>query len=536
MPDAAPGAVANAAPGGARMPDPAPGAVTAAAQGSSETRRDVGLLTPVAVGHDEAVSDTAVLDALVTAEVALVRAWAETGAAPAEAAVAVTEACRAHGIDPAELAAAAVAGGNPVIPLVPRLRALVDTRARAWVHRGATSQDILDSALMLVARDAGARIAASLSEAESHLAALARAQRDTVAAARTLGQHAVPTTVGLRAATWVAGIRRARHRLDGAVAGLPAQLGGAAGTLAAFVHTADRELGAAVAGQVATRLPGLFAAELGLAAPEAPWHTTRWPVTELGDAIVQVTDALGVLAADIATLSRTEIGELAEGSAGGSSAMPQKQNPAASVLVRSAAIRAPHLGATLHTAAALAVDERPDGAWHAEWPALRELLRLALGASATAARIAAGLRIDTAAVARNLAATGGRIVAERLAAVLAPRIGPDRLAAILGAAADGGSLADLLRAEPGLDDLDLADLLDPTSYTGLAGVLVDRIVPDTGPPAPDADALSPDAPPSPDAALPSPDAALPSPDAALPSPDAALPSPDAAPPSPEQTA
>ena len=133
---------------------------------------------------------------------------------------------------------------------------------------------------------------------------------------------------------------------------------------------------------------------------------------------MQAIDAVGVIAADVATLGRTEIGELAEGVGGGSSAMPQKQNPAASVLIRSAALRAPQLGATLHLASALAVDERPDGAWHAEWPTLRELLRLALGATGTAARLVAGLQVDAAAVARNLARHGGLIVAERLSLVL----------------------------------------------------------------------------------------------------------------------
>ena len=177
--------------------------------------------------------------------------------------------------------------------------------------------------------------------------------------------------------------------------------------------------------------PAAFAAELALAAPDAPWHTTRWPVTELGDALVQAIDAVAVIATDVATLGRTEIGELSEGVGGGSSAMPQKQNPAASVLIRSAALRAPQLGATLHLAAAFAVDERPDGAWHAEWPTLRELLRLALGATGTAARLVAGLQVDADAVARNLAATRGLIVAERLSLAVGPVIGKERVSQIV---------------------------------------------------------------------------------------------------------
>ncbi|WP_243077209.1 lyase family protein [Microbacterium sp. SS28] len=440
----------------------------------SEHARDVGLLSPVTVGHDDVVTDAAILAALVDAEVALVHAYASLGvAAPAAAVAAALEDARPGGTDPIDaraLAESSVAGGNPVIPLVRLLKARVPSADRAWVHRGATSQDILDSALMLVAKRATGLIAASLRETEAALTALAAAHRDEVAAARTLTQHAVPTTVGLRASTWVRGIRRAIERVDAAAAQLPAQLGGAGGTLASFVEHAGPE--------VASGLPGAFARGLGLAAPEAPWHTTRWPVTELGDALVQAIDAAGVLAADVATLSRTEIGELAEGSGGGSSAMPQKQNPAASVLIRSAALRAPQLGATLHLAAALAVDERPDGAWHAEWPALRDLLRLALGASAHAASLARGLRVDSDAVARNLALTRGLLLAERVSLVLGPVVGAARVAAIVSAAAEGEDLEALIEEaliEAGTSSVDVGPLLDPARYTGLAGELVDRV-------------------------------------------------------------
>lgn len=445
---------------------------------------DVGLLSPVTVGRDEVVSDAAVLDALIAVEVALGRAWVRVGAAPDAAAAAIADAAADHGIDPAELAAAAVAGGNPIIPLVKLLKRRVPEGARDWLHRGATSQDIVDTALMLVARRAAVGVLASLAALEVALSAFAAAHRDEVAAARTLTQHAVPTTIGLRATTWLRGVRRATARLADARAELPVQLGGAAGTLAAFtaIGGADR----------AAALPAALAEELGLAAPEAPWHTTRWPVTELGDALVQAIDAVGVIAADVATASRTEIGELAEGVGGGSSAMPQKQNPAASVLVRSAALRAPQLGATLHLAAALAVDERPDGAWHAEWPTLRDLLRLALGATAHAAALVAGLRVDAEAVARNLGVTGGLIVTERLSVVLGPVLGAERVAGFVAAAAAGEDLATVLTADADVADLArgrgttaaelVADLLDPARYTGLAGRLVDEAVADAADP------------------------------------------------------
>ncbi|WP_309069123.1 lyase family protein, partial [Microbacterium sp.] len=361
----------------------------------SRSGLDQGLLSPATAGREAPVTDDAVLAALVTAEIGLVEAYAAVGGLDQERdragvladarglAALLDEGAGAAMLDARELALAGIAGGNPVIPLVKRLRQAAGALVRPWVHRGATSQDILDTALMMVAKDAAGHVLSSLDATTEALERFAREHRDQTAAARTLTQHAVPTTTGLRAANWLRALRRSRERLAAARDCLPAQLGGAGGTLASFVEIlgADR----------AARLPAAFADAVGLAAPDAPWHTARWPVTELGDALVQALDALGVLAADVATLSRTEIGELAEGSGGGSSAMPQKQNPARSVLIRSAALRGPHLGATLHTTAALAVDERPDGAWHAEWPTLRELLRVALGAAAHAADLADGL-------------------------------------------------------------------------------------------------------------------------------------------------
>ena len=435
---------------------------------------DVGLLSPLTVGAEEGLTDDAVLDALVAAEAALVHALGARGLAPADTVAAIERAlgwrgagltCHGHGLDARTLARAAVAGGNPVIPLVGLLKERVPAADRVWIHRGATSQDIVDSALMRVAADSAAIVAETLARIDAVLAALATAESGTAAAARTLTQHGVPTTMGLRVANWRRGVRRAAERLDAARAALPVQLGGAGGTLASFVELFGPEGAAA--------LPAAYADALGLAAPDAPWHTSRWPVTELGDALVQTVDALGKIATDVATLSRTEIGELAEGSGGGSSAMPQKQNPVASVLLRSAALRAPQLGATLHLAAALAADERPDGAWHAEWPTLRELLRLARGAAAHGESLVTGLRVDHDAVARNLALTHGLIISERLSLVLTPVIGKDAVTAIVTAAGRGGDLralvADAVSAAGAALDVDA--LLDPVQYLGLAPVL-----------------------------------------------------------------
>ena len=458
---------------------------------------DRGLLSPVSVGFDEETGDAEFAACLIAAEVALVRAWAAVGVAPRAVAERVSDALgwrdSGSGRDLASgglralpdfpldrLVEEAVAGGNPVIPLVGMLRERVPEDCRRWVHRGATSQDIMDSALMLLAARAGGSMLRELAGVSERLAEFAAGHRDDVCAARTLTQHAVPTTVGLRASGWLRGVDRARARLRDALDALPAQLAGAGGTLASFVEIARLEAasGSESPADTASALPAALARELGLAAPDGPWHTVRWPVTELGDALVQAVDAVAVIAADVATLGRTEIGELAEGSGGGSSAMPQKRNPARSVLIRSAALRAPQLGATLHTAAALAVDERPDGAWHAEWPTLRELLRLACGATGRAADLVAGLRADPEAARRNLALSRGLIVAERLSIVLGPVIGADRVKRIVAEAGAGADLAELLRAEPGVAEagIDIAALLDPQNYTGLAGAIVDAAI------------------------------------------------------------
>lgn len=435
--------------------------------------RNVGLLSPVSIGTQDAASDRVVVAHLIEAELALIRALVAAGVAPA-AAGAAAEAVREAppAVDLVRLAADSVAGGNPVIPLIPLVKEAVrrqDPDAAAWVHAGATSQDILDSALMTLGRDVAATVVADLERTESALAALARTHRDDPAAARTLTQQGVPTTLGLKATVWLRAIARARRRLADAAAALPAQLGGAGGTLAAFVERFGAD--------AALALPARYAAELGLQAPEAPWHTDRWPVTELGDALTAAVAAAGMFGSDVASLARTEVGEAAVGAAGGSSAMPQKQNPVDAVLLRSAALRAPALAATLHVAAGLAVDERPDGAWHAEWPALQELLQLTAGAAARAAALAEGLTLDAARARANLGLTDGLIVSERLGIVLVPLVGKARFDALLAAASAAapaaGRLAALVRALPEASGLDVDDLLDPARYTGLAGALVD---------------------------------------------------------------
>lgn len=356
----------------------------------------------------ELMTDQTLLAAMVAVESAWLNALVAAGLAPVGAvdlrALTEPQDCETLALDAED-------GGNPVIGLV----ALLRERAGGWVHRGLTSQDVLDTALMLAARSVAETLADQLAEQISTLSVLASTHRATQMVARTLTQHAVPTTFGAKAAVWLNGVVDAYRQLD--ALSFPVQIGGAGGTLAATTELAalaGRENPADVVVQVAQSA----AAALGLD-NRLPWHTTRAPVTAIGDALVGCTDAWSHIASDVVTLARPEIGELSEpatGSRGGSSTMPHKRNPVLSILIRRAAMAAPHLAATLHTAAALAHDERPDGAWHAEWDTLRMLARRAVVAGSQCSELLAGLEVHAEQMAANLdsADVGGeqRAVAE----------------------------------------------------------------------------------------------------------------------------
>ncbi|MFD5710737.1 3-carboxy-cis,cis-muconate cycloisomerase [Streptomyces pharetrae] len=418
-----------------------------------------GLLAPGWAGSPAAAatSDSAYLRALLDAEAALTRVQAALGLAPAEAATAVTEAAGTGRFDVRALAERARGGGNPVIPLVADLTEAVGEEYGSYVHRGATSQDILDTATMLVAARTLDVVLADLGRTERALSRLAAEHRDTAMPGRTLTQHAVPTTFGLKAAGWRSLVLDARDRVSTVRDSLPAQLGGAAGTLAAF---------GAYGASDPTALPAEYARELGLRAPDLPWHTLRTPVADLAGCLAFTAGALGKPAVDVLTLSRTEIAEVMEGSGGGSSAMPHKSNPVRAALIASAARRAPQLAATLYGSLA-AEDERPAGAWHAEWEPLRDLLRLVGGAARDAAELAEGLRVRPEVMREHLDLTHGLIVSERLSAELAPVLGRARAKELLTRlASEGHPLAEA----PELADADL----DPAHYTGSAGALTDR--------------------------------------------------------------
>jgi len=344
-----------------------------------------------------ATGDRAVLAALCQVEAALARACGRAGLVDAAIVPEIAAACdELAAADPAELGPGGAAGGNPVIPLVAALRDRVRQRAgqpaAAAVHLGATSQDILDTALMLLSHRALGVVRTDLAGCAAAAAELTRAHRTTPMAGRTLLQQAVPTTFGALAAVWGAGLDRSHARLGAVRAALPAQLGGAAGTLATlYPH--------------GLRVAAAFADELGLAEPDGVWHTERTRIAELAAALGQTAAATGKVATDIVLLAQTEIGEVREAAPGGSSAMPHKQNPIAAITARAAAAQAPGLVATLFGNSAHEL-QRAAGSWHAEWPALIALLRAAGGAASRLHASLTGLHIDTEAMHRNLGQPG----------------------------------------------------------------------------------------------------------------------------------
>ena len=332
------------------------------------------LFGPLFVPDDlrKAVSGRAWLQAMLDAERALAAATGIEG---------VAEFCDAALYDLDEIAREGRAAGNPVEPLV---RALRERSGIAEAHRGATSQDILDTAAMLVARDARTLVVGELDGTARVCAGLADAHRTTVMAARTLLQQAVPTTFGLKAATWLAGLLHARRTLLGVE--LHAQLGGAGGTLALL-------------GDGAVDVLRDYSRELGLAEPLVPWHTSRGPVRELAGALDLVAGAAAKIALDVILLAQDEVGEVRVPPGGVSSTMPHKQNPVDAVRARACARRA-------HALVAIFMGEheheRAAGAWHAEWEPLGELLALAGGAVSAVRILVETLEVDGEQMRANL--------------------------------------------------------------------------------------------------------------------------------------
>jgi 3-carboxy-cis,cis-muconate cycloisomerase len=443
--------------------------------------------------------DTAWLQAMLDAEAGLARALERAGLAPAGAGKAVTAAASAANFDPNELGGLAALTGNPVPGLARALARQVPQTAVSAVHRGATSQDIVDTAAMLLAKRAIDVMRADLARAADALAGLAAAHRGSIMIGRTLLQQAVPVTFGLVAAGWLTSVDEARAGLDSLGPRLAVQFGGAAGTLASL-------------GEAGQRVAALLAGELGLAVPVLPWHTDRLRIIDLGTALARVAAALGKIARDVTLLAQSEIGELSEGAGadqrgadqrgadqrgadhqapaasprrGGSSAMPHKRNPVASIAILGCTRQVPGLLATLAMATEQEL-QRAAGAWHAEWEPLTALLRLTGSASSWAAELLPGLVVDTSRMAANLAATKGLPLAEHVSSLLAGVLGGAQahdLVAEAGARAvsAGLPLRDVLLAVPKLEERlssagitaeQIDSALEPSGYLGVADAFV----------------------------------------------------------------
>jgi 3-carboxy-cis,cis-muconate cycloisomerase len=415
---------------------------------------------------------------MLDVEAALARVQARLGVVPATAVDAICVACNAQTIDIASLAIAAAAAGNLAIPLVKQLTASVaksDAEAAKYVHWGATSQDIIDTALILQLRDALTHIERDLQQLGDLLAKFAKQHQSTPLAGRTWMQQALPITLGLKAATWLDPLQRHRTRIDALKSRLLVlQFGGAAGTLASL-------------GDAGLQVAQALATELKLALPALPWHATRDRVVELASVLGAITGSLGKIARDISLLAQSEIAELAEPHAtgrGGSSAMPHKRNPVACANVLAAATRMPGLVATMLTAMPQE-NERALGGWQAEWECLPQIVQLTGAALEQMLHTVAGLQVDAARMHANLHATDGLIMAESVTLELARTLGRPAAYDLVEkvcqqAVVERRHLRDVLASQADviaiLSPEKLDALFDPLQYTGQARIFVERAV------------------------------------------------------------
>lgn len=423
-------------------------------------------------------TDRAHLQGMLDFEAALARAEARTGVIPAEAAGPIAAQCDAAHYDLGALAEAAARAGNTAIPLVKALTAKVaakDKTAAGFVHWGATSQDAMDTGLVLQLGKALALIEADLSKLSVNLATLAQAHRQTPMVGRTWLQHALPITFGLKAAGWLDAVERHRARIAELKPRLLVlQFGGAAGTLAAL-------------GDKGLVVAEVLAAELKLSLPATPWHAARDRVVEFGAALALLTGTLGKMARDIALLMQTDVGEAFEPAGegkGGSSTMPHKRNPVGAAAVLAAATRVPHLAGSL-LSGMVQEHERGLGGWHAEWQVLPELVQLSAGALAHMTEVIGGLDVRPEQMRANLDATHGLIMAEAVAMALGAKLGKQEAHHLIEAASkraisEQRHLRDVLTDDKAvmqhLDRAALDKLFDPLGYTGVAIALIDRVL------------------------------------------------------------
>ncbi len=405
-------------------------------------------------------------------EAALASAEASVGVIPREAALAIAASCRVELFDVAALYHEAARAGTPAIPLVRMLTVRVEGDAQKFVHWGATSQDAIDSALMLQMREGLDLLVDGLLGLCSACALHAEQHRGTLMAGRTLLQQALPITFGLKAARWLALATRQVGALHACRQHLAVQLGGAAGTLASL-------------GDKGLRVVELLAETLQLAVPELPWHTERDRVAQIAATLGVVAGAMEKIAGDVALLAQTEVGEVAEGSApgkGGSSAMPQKRNPVdATSAVASARLA---IGMVPVIMAGMAQEhERAVGGWQAEWAAIPSLFRYTAGAVERVRDAVVGLQIDADRMSANLAITRGLIMSESLTMALATRLGRPEAYRIVQAACQQVIESDVELRQVALADTrintvlspeEIERSLDPASYLGSTDAFIDR--------------------------------------------------------------
>src|SRR3954465_6369685 len=422
--------------------------------------------------------DAATLQHMLDFEAALARAEAAVGVIPTSAAEPIAQACTAGAFELAALAEAATRSGNLAIPLVKALTAAggkADADAARYVHWGATSQDVIDTATMLTLRAAIDALLPDLHRAIAGFAKLARQHRNTVMVARTWLQHALPMPFGLKLAEYAAALHRSKLRLQRVRSEtLALQFGGAAGPPAAL---GDKGL------PVAEKL----AQELGLRLPDAPWHTHRDRIAEAASVFAIIAGTCGKIARDVSLMMQTDVGEAFEPSGegrGGSSTMPHKRNPVAAASALAAATMAPNLAATIF-AAQVQDHERSAGPWHAEWPTLPTLLLVTSGALAAIVDIAEGLEVDAARMRVNLDATHGLIMAEAVTMALAEKIGKSEAHHLVEAASkkavtEKKDLRDVLTKDSKitahLDTDRITKLFEPMAYQGVSQALIDRLL------------------------------------------------------------
>ncbi|WP_297845239.1 3-carboxy-cis,cis-muconate cycloisomerase [Pseudomonas sp.] len=423
-------------------------------------------------------SDQGRLQGMLDFEAALARAEASTGLIPKDVVADITAACRAELYDLDELAIAIGSAGNSAIPLVKALGKQIAARnetAERYVHMGATSQDVMDSGLVLQLRSAIELLESDLVRLADALAEQAQRHASTPLAGRTWLQQATPVTLGMKVAGWLGAITRHRQRLlEIKPRLLCLQFGGASGSLAAL-------------GDHAFAVAEELASELNLNLPDQPWHTQRDRLVEFASLLGMIAGSLGKVGRDLSLLMQTEVGEMFEPSApgkGGSSTMPHKRNPVGAAVMIGAATRAPGLVATMF-AAMPQEHERSLGLWHAEWETLPELCCLVSGSLQQALQVVPGLEVDVGRMRQNLELTKGLVLAEAVSIALAQRIGRDAAHHLIEqccrrAVEQGAHLRQVLGAEPQvtaqLSTEELDRLLDPAHYLGQSQRWVQRAV------------------------------------------------------------